>query len=93
MEMAQLQAYQGYFQADGRFVPDNLLVKIPTNKRVIVNILVDEPTEIANTLTVDENEIAKRREAVNALKGCLAGLSDVDLDQVREERILSRGGL
>ena len=36
-----IQAYQGYFQEDGRFITDNR-TKIPANRRVIVNVLDDE---------------------------------------------------
>jgi hypothetical protein len=34
-----VQAYQGYFQADGRFISDSFSGQIPTGKMAIVNIL------------------------------------------------------
>ena len=37
-----LQAYQGHFREDMRFYVDNTEVKLPTNKRVIINILDDD---------------------------------------------------
>ena len=81
-----LQAYQGYFQEDVRFIADNAIVKIPPNKRIIINIL----DEITDAEIVREEEIAKRREMVKSLKGCLAGY-EIDLAQIKEERIAKRG--
>ena len=81
-----LQAYQGYFQEDVRFVTDNAIVKIPPNKRIIINIL----DEIADAETLHEEETAKRREMVKSLKGCLAGY-EIDLVQIKNERIARRG--
>ena len=37
-----IQTYQGYFQEDGRFVPDGVMVKLPTRRRAIVNVFDDE---------------------------------------------------
>jgi len=41
-----IQTYQGYFQADGRFVADNSLVEVPAMRRAIVNILDDEIVDV-----------------------------------------------
>ena len=70
-----IQAYQGYFQADGRFVPDNILVKIPANRRAIVNILDDEPTE-TKTLAQLQNE---------ALKDFFSGIAEIDDEPIDDE--------
>lgn len=40
-----LQAYQGYFQEEIHFNVNNRAVMIPTNRRVIINILDDETEE------------------------------------------------
>jgi len=85
-----IQAYQGYFQEDGRFIANNRIIKIPINRRVIVNILEDEIINSKTAQTVDKKEIAKRKKMVKSLKGCLAGY-EVDLAQIREERIAKRG--
>lgn len=37
-----LQAYQGYFREDVWFYVGNQEIKIPTNKRIIINILDDD---------------------------------------------------
>ena len=39
-----LQAYQGYFKEQVRFYVNDKAVTIPTNKRVIINILDDDTT-------------------------------------------------
>jgi len=43
-----LQAYQGHFKEEVRFYVDNREVKLPTNKRVIINIL-DDDINMANS--------------------------------------------
>ena len=83
-----IETYQGHFQEDVQFIADNIVVKIPTNRRVIINIL-DEKIDPEEKQS-DEEEIAKRRAMVKLLKGCLAGY-EVDLKQIREERIAKRG--
>ena len=42
--MAQVQAYQGYFQSDGQFVFSDALVKPPKNKKVTI-LWEDDSTE------------------------------------------------
>jgi len=31
-----VQAYKGYFQENGQFIPDSIMTKIPTNRQVII---------------------------------------------------------
>jgi orotate phosphoribosyltransferase len=76
-----IQTYQGYFQEDGRFIADNVVVKMPPRKRVIINVLDEEMPNKG----MDE-EMERRRKAVQSLKGILAGY-DIDLEDAREERI------
>jgi len=84
-----IQAYQGYFQEDGRFIADNLMVKIPINRRVIVNVLDDEAINTETTQTAVENEINKRLKMVQSITGIIP--SDIDVDAIRAERIAKRG--
>jgi len=82
-----IQAYQGYFEEDGRFIANNTVVKIPVKRRVIINILDDE----VNDAKVDsEKEIEERKAIFESLKGCLRG-QEVDLKEIREERLKKRG--
>lgn len=84
--MDMVQAYQGYFQA-GRFVSREKTA-IPDNVEVVV--VVTDKTMTTQAKTFDEQEIAKRRKAVQSLKGIMAG-HDADLAQIREERLSRRG--
>ena len=85
--MDVIQAYQGYFREEVRFVADNSVVRIPAKKRVIVNVLDDEIVDDARA--VDKAEIEKRLEMVKSITGIIP--PDVDLDAMRAERIAKRG--
>ena len=58
-----LQAYQGYFLEETRFLSDNSEIKIPPNRRVIINILTDEIETKENTeyLTKLDNAVEEAR--------------------------------
>ena len=65
-----LQTYQGHFREEVRFYVDNREVTIPTNKRIIINILDDE-------LDMRENhplEVSSKEELYKRLN---EGLDDV----------------
>ena len=86
----EVQTMQGYFK-DGLFHQDGRRVKLPEQKMVIINVL---NIPITTERTKSENEPAivsqeEKKQAFFALNGILAG-HDVDLDTLREERILSR---
>jgi len=40
-----VQTYQGYFTEDGRFVHDGINIKLPTRRRAIVNVFLDETAD------------------------------------------------
>ena len=40
-----IQTYQGYFTEDGRFVHDGISIKLPTRRRAIVNVFLDETAD------------------------------------------------
>ena len=40
-----VQTYQGYFTEDGRFVHDGKNIKLPTRRRTIVNVFLDETAD------------------------------------------------
>ena len=77
-----IQTYQGYFQEDGRFIADNMIVRIPPHRRVILNIMEDK---IIMQNETDKKEIEERRAMIKSLKGCMTGY-EVNLNQVREGR-------
>ena len=84
-----IQAYQGHFQEDGKFIANNRIIKIPVNRRVIVNILEDEISNAETAETVDKKEIEKRLKMVKSITGIIP--PDVDVDALRAERIAKRG--
>jgi len=43
-----VQTYQGYFEDDGRFVPEGVLVKLPIGKRAIVNVFDEDAVSEPN---------------------------------------------
>lgn len=64
-----IQTYQGYFQEDGRFIPDNLSIPLPTRQRAIVNILDDEvaPKPIVSREVVLKQLFIKAEKAEGSL--------------------------
>jgi len=72
-----IQTYQGYFQTDGRFISDNLLVQIPAGRRTIVTVLEDETDEMIENGTTDSQ---KQKEALNRLYSGLKAINDEPLD-------------
>jgi hypothetical protein len=81
-----LQAYQGYFQEGVRFIADNAIVKIPPNKRIIINVL-DEIVDME--AESNEQEISERLKMLESITGIIH--SDVDEKVIRAERIAKRG--
>ena len=59
--MAQIQAYQGYFQSDEQFVFNNAFVKPPKNKKVTIfwedDSTEDEPKNQMQELTPKQRAI------------------------------------
>ena len=87
-----IQTYQGYFGEDGRFVSDNIVMKIPVGRRTIVNVFDDEVIEFvpksANQNKLDENKkiLAKAAQAEN-------DLTDADWNEFANLRAQSNVGL
>jgi len=77
----EVQAIQGYFK-NGLFYKEGKQVVLPEQTMVIVNVLNIPVTSKKDTLD-------DKKQAFIALDGVLAG-HDVDLGQMREERILSK---
>jgi hypothetical protein len=73
--MKLIQTYQGYFQEDGRFVSENLAIQIPTKRRAIVNILVDEIIEDKTTAS------EKQKHALQCLYSGLGMINDEYFDE------------
>ena len=52
-----VQAYKGYFQENGQFIPESLMTKIPINRQVII-VWEDEATE-DKKLTQAQRKVAQ----------------------------------
>ncbi|MDR0999400.1 MAG: hypothetical protein LBL96_01120 [Clostridiales bacterium] len=97
--MEMIQTYQGYFVEDGRFVPDNFLIKIPIKRRAIVNILEDEVPDTNDVgVTQDKADIQQKAAAIkaileDALKVENSVLSDADWDEMSSLRVQTNAGL
>jgi len=71
-----MQAYEGYFQEDGRFISNNMIVKLPIRRQVIVNVLDNEIIGKAKT------ESQRQKEALSDL---YKGLSLINGESFDEE--------
>jgi hypothetical protein len=84
----EVQAYQGYFREDGRFIPDSLLVKIPTNKRAIVNIL---DVEVVETKSRSQQQLEALDRFVDEIKSLdeqgIEPLTDEDFSALENNRV------
>ena len=82
--MVQVQAYQGYFQPDGRLIFNNTLIKPPKNKKV--TILWEE--EI-----VSDKKLTSQQQTVIDVLASLESINeeDVTLDDLESFERLERG--
>jgi len=53
-----VQAYKGYFQENGQFIPESIMTKIPINRQVII-LWDDEATEDDKKLTQAQRKVAQ----------------------------------
>ena len=78
-----VQAFQGYFQEDGRFIPDGMTVTVPKNTRAYVLVVPEEP--------VPEKTLSQRQyEAFQELWAGMDAIDDEPFDEEFDE-IMSRG--
>ena len=79
--MKMIQAYQGYFESDGRFIADSPSVKLPTMRRAVVNIFFNEPIESAPALR--QQKVARLRKVIQDARAVENDcLSDADWDEL-----------
>ncbi|MCL1878805.1 MAG: hypothetical protein FWF80_08095 [Defluviitaleaceae bacterium] len=89
--MATVQAYQGYFQADGRFVADGSMFKLPTMRRVIVNVLSDEI--INPDISAYGEKLARLRKVLDAARSAEGEIADSDWNELENIRERTNGGM
>ena len=83
-----VQTYQGYFQEDGRFIPDGVMVKMPTRRRAIVNIFNEEEvSETADQRQVQRNAFEEFFAAMDALNKEGIEMLEDEFDSILAERV------
>ena len=89
-----VQTYQGYFQEDGQFISGNTLIKLPTLRRTIVNILDDEPVvdQDANNV-IHQQRVDRILNIINQAREVESELTDDDWDELTNIRDLTNAGL
>ena len=75
-----VQTYQGYFTEDGRFVPDGVFVKLPTRRRAIVNVFVEETAD--GILTEADRELQDRIQKISLI---IKAASDAENDTLSDD--------
>jgi len=92
-----VQTYQGYFVEDGSFISDSTLIKLPTRRRAIVNILEEEVGEIdatSRSITSIQDKLERIRSILAAAKAEEdSTLSDDDWNEMLSLRSQSNAGL
>ena len=90
--MAMIRTYQGFFQEDGRFITDGVLVKLPTKRRAIVNILDDEAAEAHGITRLEANRKPRASVIKDILADALAAEDSIltDADWVEMTNLRSR---
>ena len=95
--MEMIQTYQGYFQDDGRFIADGILVKLPAKRRAIVNIIDDEAT--APDVAADEKKHRRQAATVKKFLADVAAIknednvmTDADWDELANIRSRTNNG-
>jgi len=90
-----VQTYQGYFTEDGRFVPDGTQVKMPTRRRTIVNIFLDESAD--NVTQQSDTALQDRIERIGQLLSAASSaeneMTDDDWDEMLTLRSKTNAGL
>jgi DNA-directed RNA polymerase beta subunit len=90
--VSMIQTYQGYFRNDGYFVADSPSVKLPTMRRVIVNILDDEHVEPAKN-TSQQRAARLHKVLQDALAIENDELTGDDWDELANIRVKTNAGM
>jgi hypothetical protein len=87
--MMEVKAVHGYFK-NGFFHQSGKRVNLPEQRMVIINVLnIPVPAEETFDAPNTDSSQEEKKTAFAALDGILAGHS-IDLDKMREERILAK---
>ena len=85
-----IQTYEGYFKEDGYFITHNL-VKIPSNRRAIVNILEDEIIDSQIACQQKVERLRKMFEEAGEAENELTDEEWEELENIRSQTNFDRG--
>jgi hypothetical protein len=85
------QTFYGYFQEDGRFISDGLLIMMPPRRQAIVNILDEEAVQ--SKVDCIENMSIIKKVLENALAAEDSVLTDSDWTEMADLRKKTNSGL
>jgi len=89
-----VQTYQGYFQEDGQFISGNTLIKLPTLRRTIVNVLDEEPdVEQEQKNEINQQRVMQILNIINQAREVENELTDEDWDELANIREHTNAGL
>jgi len=89
-----VQTYQGYFQEDGQFISGNTLIKLPTLRRTIVNVLDEEPdVEQEQKKEINQQRVMQILNIINQAREVENELTDEDWDELANIRDTTNAGL
>ena len=88
-----VQTYQGYFQEDGQFVSGNTLIKLPTLRRTIVNVLDEEPeVEQEQKNEINQQRVMRILNIINQAREVENDMTDKDWDELTNIRNTTNAG-
>ena len=91
-----VQTYQGYFQDDGRFIPDGVSVKVPTRRRAIVNVLdekVEDDTDVSKKERDNQDRVDRIDLILAAALEAKDEMTEVEWDEMLSLRARTNAGL
>ena len=89
-----VQTYQGYFQEDGQFVSGNTLIKLPTLRRTIVNVLDEEPeVEQEQKNEINQQRVMRILNIINQAREVENDMTDENWDELANIRDTTNAGL
>jgi len=89
-----MQAYQGYFLEDGHFMVDNMPIRLPIKRRIIINVLEDEMEDVVTNLGIERRKnIEAVMKAINNAAEAEDELSEDDWNELTNIRAKTNAGM
>jgi len=90
-----VRTYEGYFLEDGRFIPNGTRVKLPTRRRAIVNVFLNENADdaISQPDNASQNRVERIEMILAAALDAKDDLTDDEWDEMLSLRSKTNAGL